>query len=83
MHHGCFLSITQLTTLLKLSQCGQLEGDYKTILYVLLMYQPLLYVILNKKGVIYSCTEQLSQSYSGLRIGPLIGMKYEEIKLGM
>ena len=65
MHHGCFLSITQSPTFLKLSQCGQLEGERETIrrhcFYVLLMYQPLLYVIPNKKGVnIYLCTKQVS-----------------------
>ena len=31
MHHGCFLSIMQSTTLLIFSQCGKLEGERETM----------------------------------------------------
>ena len=81
------LSVHQSTTLLKLSQCAQLEGEREIIRrhcsHVLFMYQPLLYVILNKKGVIYSCTEQAIPILV-YKLVHLLGMyEYEQSKLGM
>ena len=87
MHHGFFLFIMHLTTLVKLSQYSQLEGEREIIRrhcsHVLFMYQSLLYVILNKKGVTYSCTEQAIPILV-YKLVHLLGMyEYEQSKLGM